>query len=206
MHIASRLTRSLEEDRAARAFLGDRHPLVRAVYRTSVAVERSCVVCGMACASAAAHLEGVHGALAYLVASVVVQGALACDLALLASRRGDCARELIIQGRADLPLDAVQREPARRAALADQLEAIRQAAQRPVPRPPAARPMFKLRVVAAVDPELAVVARRLWSEPQGVRGIAMAQRLLTDGGSPLYGASTGALREELRRLIFMLGG
>ena len=212
MHIASRLTRSLEEDRAARAFLGDRHPLVRAVYRTSVAVERSCVVCGMACASAAAHLEGVHGALAYLVASVVVQGALACDLALLASRRGDCARELIIQGRADLPLDAVQRErgrlldPGRRAALADQLEAIRQAAQGPVPRPPAARPMFKLRVVAAVDPELAVVARRLRSEPQGVRGIAMAQRLLTDGGSPLYGASTGALREELRRLIFMLGG
>jgi hypothetical protein len=212
MHIASRLTRSLHEDRAARALLDDRHPLVRAVYRTSVALERSCVVCGMACASAAGHLEGVHGALAYLVASVVVQGALACDLALLASRRVHCARDLIIHGRTDLPLHTVQRErgrlldPARRAVFADQLDAIRQAAQRPVPRLRAARPMFNLRVVTAVDPELAVVARRLRSETPGVRGIAMAQRLLSDGCSPLYGASTGALREELRRIIFMLGG
>jgi hypothetical protein len=175
-----------------------------------VAVERSCVVCGIACVSAVAHLEGAHGALAYLLAAVAVQAALACDLALLAGRRSLCARDLIVEGRADLPLPVVQRErtrlldPARRAALADALEQIRRTAVRLVPGPPDARPLFHPRVVAAVDPQLAVVARVLRTEGAGVRGIAMVQRLLTDGASPLYGESPGALCEELRRIMFRL--
>ena len=212
MHITSRLTASPQADRSARAVLGDDHPLARAVHRTSVAVERSCVVCLTAGISAGARLEGVHGALAFLVASTVVLAGLGCDLVLLAQRRRICARELIIEGRADLPLAAVRRErqrlldPAHRDALAEQLGAIRREARRPVARPPAARPMFSLRVVAAVDPELNAVARRLRTEPTGIRGAAMAERLLTDGCSPLYGSSPQALREELRRISFMLGG
>jgi hypothetical protein len=211
MHIASRLTTSIQADRSARALLGDRHPLARAVHRTSVALERSCVVGGMACVSAAALLEGVHAALAYLLASAFVLSVLACDLALLVGTRAACAREVIIEGRADVPLAVVRRardrllDPAVRTALAQHLEAVRDDARRAGGPPPMAHQVFSRRVIAEADAELTAAAERLRADTAGVRGIAMAQRLVTDGCSPLYGTSAGALREELHRIIFMLG-
>jgi hypothetical protein len=63
-----------------------------------------------------------------------------------------------------------------------------------------ARPLYKLRVVAAVDADLAVVIRLLRSEQASVRGVALAERLVTDGVSPLYGNQISALREELSRV------
>lgn len=211
MHIASHLTTSIQAARSARALLGDRHPLAHAMHRTSVAVERSCVVGGLACVSTAALLEGVHEALAYLLSSALVLAVLACDLALLVGTRGACAREVIIEGRADVPLAVVRRErdrlldSAHRSALAEHLEAIRGEARCPCGRLPQAHPVFRRRVIAEVEPELAAVAQRLRAEPAGVRGIAMAQRLVSDGCSPLYGASAGELRQELHRIIFRLG-
>jgi hypothetical protein len=210
MHIASHLTASFQADRSARALLGDDHPLARAVHRTSVAIERSWVVGGTACVSAAALLEGAHWALANLLASAVVLAVLACELALLAGHRTACARQVIIDDGADVAVAVVQRErdrlldPGHRAVLARHVEAMREEGQRPGGRLPMAHPVFSRRVIAAVDPELAAVARRLRAEAVGVRGIAMAERLLTDGCSPLYGTSAGELREELRRTMFML--
>jgi hypothetical protein len=211
MHITSRLTSSLQADRSARALLGEHHPLARATHRTSVTVERCCVVGGTACVSAAALLEGAHGALSYLIASAVVLAVLACYLALLASHRAACAREVIIEGLVDVPLAVVQRERdrlldrAHRAELANHVEAMREEGQRPGGRLPMAHPVFSRRVIAAVDPELEALARRLRPESANVRGIAMAERLLTDGCSPLYGTSVGELREELHRIMFSLG-
>lgn len=211
MHIASRATHPLQSDRRARVLLGSDHPLVRVLHRTVVAVERSYVVSGLLAGSAVVWLEGVHGALAFLLASAVVQIALACDVAALVSRRRECARDLIIEGRGDLPLEAVQREcrrledPAYREDLAHGLDIIRDAAAHPVSWPPAARPLFRVDVVAAVDRELAEVAVRLRGERAGVRGVAMLERLVTDGTSPLYGDRTRPLREELHRISFLLG-
>jgi hypothetical protein len=211
MHLASRLTSAAQEDRSARTLLGPGHPLVRVVHRMGVALERSCVVCGLACASGVALVEGVHAALALLLACAVVGLALGSELALLAPRRSDCALDIIVQGRADLPLKAVQHERGRlvervrTGALADDYEAIRATALRSVPRPSTYRPVFHVRVVAAVEPELAAVAQRLQAAAPSLRGVAMAQRLITDGCSPLYGADVRSLREELRRIVFMLG-
>jgi hypothetical protein len=211
MHMTSRVTTSLQADRSARALLGEHHPLARAMHRTSVAVERSCVVCGTACVSVGALLEGAHGALAYLLASAVVLAVLSCELAFLASRRTACAREVIIEGLVDVPLAVVQRERDRLvdrahwAELANHVEAMREEGRRPGGRLPMGHPVFSRRVIAAVDPELEVLARRLRTESVSVRGIAMAERLLTDGCSPLYGTSVGELREELHRIMFSLG-
>jgi hypothetical protein len=211
MHIASRVTHPLQSDRRARVLLGGDHPLVHALHRTSFAHERSYVVSALLAGSAVAWLEGVHGALGVLLASAVVQIALACDVAVLVRRRRECARDLIIEGRGELPLEAVQRErrrledPAHRADLAHGLEAIREIAAHPASWPPAARPLFRVGVVAAVDRELAEVAVRLREERVGVRGVAMLERLITDGTSPLYGDRTRPLCEELHRISFLLG-
>ena len=69
---------------------------------------------------------------------------------------------------------------------------------------PGALPMVRPGVAAAVLAELAAVAALLRSERPGLRGVALAERLLTDGASPLYGQDIGALREQLRRASFLL--
>jgi hypothetical protein len=61
-------------------------------------------------------------------------------------------------------------------------------------------------VVAAVTGELGEIARLLRSGEAAVRGVAMLERLLTDGASALYGEDVRTLREELHRIRFILGG
>jgi hypothetical protein len=127
-------------------------------------------------------------------------------------RRHTCVRELIVEGHADLPLVAVQREraslldPAHREDLARWLDAIRHECAHPAPPLPWTCPLFRTEVVAGVGGELADISRLLRGGGTGARGIAMLEALLTDGGSPLYGADVGALREELHRIRFILGG
>ena len=64
-------------------------------------------------------------------------------------------------------------------------------------------PLYCARVVRAVSPELADVAR-LVREGGGLRGLAGAQLLVTDGLSPLYGHVELTLRQELGRIRFLL--
>jgi hypothetical protein len=42
--------------------------------------------------------------------------------------------------------------------------------------------------------------------PVSVAAVARVRRLLTDGGSPLYGTDGFALREELHQICFLLRG
>ena len=175
-------------------------------------MERSFVLTGLMCVTAVAWPEGVHGALAVLVAAALVQGAIACELALLVQRRRGSARGLIIDGRGDLPFEPVQRERRRLQErsccenLARSLDEVRDIAAHPVSWPPAARPLFSVRVVAGVENELARIAARLRAGPVGVRGVAMLERLLTQGTSAFYGSDIHALREELRRILFLIDG
>jgi hypothetical protein len=212
MHIASRFTRTLQADRSARWLLGSDHELVRALRRSGLTVERSLVVTGLMCMSATAWLEGLAGALAVLVAAAAVQVALGCELALTVQRCRECARDLVIDGRGDLPIEAVQREWRRleggacREGLAAWVDAVRDVAAHPAWWPGAVRPLFRPSVVAAVDSDLAELAARLRRESVGVRGVAMLERLLTQGTSPLYGNDVRGLREELRRTRFFISG
>ena len=66
-------------------------------------------------------------------------------------------------------------------------------------------PLLSARMIVAARPELIQVAERLREDAPGVRGVALVERLLSEGRSPLRGGSAGELRRELRRIQFMLG-
>ena len=67
-----------------------------------------------------------------------------------------------------------------------------------------ARPLFSIRVIASVAPELRGVIGLLQTEKVRARGVALTERLLTHGDSPLYGREAGVLRAELRRILSAL--
>jgi hypothetical protein len=59
-------------------------------------------------------------------------------------------------------------------------------------------------VIAAASADLIDIAGLLRGSPSSARGVAAAHRLVTNGGSPLYGGDARALRSELRRIRFLL--
>jgi hypothetical protein len=206
----SLLGQAAHRDRAARELLGDEHPLVHVLQRTAAAVRQSLMVGVIALGAGTALFEGVHAALAVVASAAAVEVGLALQFACLRFRARERACDLIIQGRADLPLDAVRRERARLLDrghcddLADWVDRTCTVAERSLRshQPP---PFFSGRVIVAVHAELAEIAERLREDAPGVRGVALVERLLSEGGSPLHGGSVAALREELRRIRFMLG-
>jgi hypothetical protein len=147
----------------------------------------------------------------YLVlASAVVQATIAGAIALLADRQRELVLDIIIEGRGHLPLAAVERarrrllEPGHRQGLAHWLDAVCREAEHPIQRPAFARPLYSTRLIAAVAPDLAEIARLLGDDDPGLRGVAKTQRLLRDGTSALYGQEVDVLRQELHRIRFLL--
>jgi hypothetical protein len=211
VHLTSPLSQSLDQVASARALLGAEHPLARVSERLGVLREQSLVVGAVLLASVVALVAGESAALWFVVAAAVVQAALACGSALLAQARRDHVLDVIGDGRGSLPLAAVQRErghlldPAHRAFLARWLDGMRQDAQRPIQRFPAARPLYSVRVIAAVAPELETIAGLLVGDHAGLRGVALTERLLRDGASSLYRQDVEPLRQELRRIRLHLG-
>jgi hypothetical protein len=61
------------------------------------------------------------------------------------------------------------------------------------------------KVIRPLADELRAVVALLRQGSASARGVALAERLLTDGGSALYGHDLVALREELGRLRYLLG-
>jgi hypothetical protein len=124
----------------------------------------------------------------------------------LRAARDRQALDLIAHGRGQLPVTAIARarrrllDPAERERLAETLEVIRAEVEHPV-RP--VRPLYRVPVVRAVSSELGEVAR-LVREDGGLRGLASAEQLVTDGCSPLYGDAELLLRQELGRIRFLL--
>jgi hypothetical protein len=209
MHRTSRLLHSLHEDASADAVLGPDHPLVRVRQRLRARVEQSLVVAAMLSASIVALLDGVSAALPFVAAAAIVEAVLATGAAMLCSSRREHVLDLIIQGRGEVPIRAVVRQrrrllgPGHRLRLARWLDAMRRDAERPI-RDPRAGPIFSVRVIAAVAPDLTMVARSLRGTDAGLRGITATERLLTDGTSVLYRNDEELLREELRRIRYLL--
>jgi hypothetical protein len=63
-----------------------------------------------------------------------------------------------------------------------------------------ARPVFNVRLVRQVAPELQEIAEFLRFVTGSARGVVLSERLLTSGASPLYGMEIDDLRSELRRI------
>jgi hypothetical protein len=206
----SLLAHTAQADQSAREFLGDDHPLVRVLRRTSAAMRHLLSVAVILVFAAVAWFDGAHAALAVMAAAAVVEVALALQLASL-RWLAERACDLIIQGRADLPLDDVRRQRRRlldRAHcddLADWVDRTCTVAERSLRSPHQPATFFNARVILAARPELADISARLRKDAPGVRGVALLERLLSEGGSPLHGRSVSALRQELHRIRFTLG-
>jgi len=209
VHRISRPLHSPDNNPSADALLGADHPLARVLERRRALLEQSLVVAAVLSASIVAFADGLPVALAFVVAAAIVQSALVCSVAMLSCSKRAHVLDLIVEGRGDLPLHDVARE--RRCLLdrrhqhqlAGWLDGIRREAEEPV-RAGRARPIFSVRVIVAVAPDLATLAAQLRSGDANLRGVAAAERLLIDGTSSLYGQDESLLSEELHRIRYLL--
>jgi hypothetical protein len=158
-------------------------------------------------AGAIAVALGARWGPALLAAAGAVELVLACMIAFASGRLREAARESIIAGRDERQLAAVAREhrrllqPRLRASLARALEEQVRLAERwhSLLRP--YRPVFDPRLVRATSRDLLTVAQLLRSRPASTVAVALVERLLTAGGSPLYGDDLPALQAELARIL-----
>ena len=74
----------------------------------------------------------------------------------------------------------------------------------PGPRAPTVRPLFDVRVIRSVAPELRPIAALLRDDHPPLQGVAAVERLLTSPFTSLYGAEVEPLRVELRRARYLL--
>jgi hypothetical protein len=188
--------------------LGSAHPLTRVSRATTAVARQACVATLLLAAALAATADGVAWAPAADAGAALTLAALgALAIALRARARWE-ARELIARGDEHLPLPPVERERRRllsertRRSVAASLERIVDLAAEPLPR--FAPPLFDVRVVRAVAGDLRRTAEVLRSGTASARGVALAERLVTWGGSELHGHELGPLREELRRVRYLL--
>jgi hypothetical protein len=210
MHLAPDLSRSLHEDPPPSEFLGFDHPLVRTLAKISALRTRALVVAGLMASGSLALVDGVSASLALVIASAVVLCAMACRAVVLTWRMRDHALDVIIDGGGDLPIEAVRRRQARlvgrrrRNRLAASFDDMRREAARPIGRFTRTRPIFNRTIVAVMGADLAAVAVSLREDNACARGVAMAERLLVDGGSCLYRDDMDTLRVEIRRVRYHL--
>jgi hypothetical protein len=208
-HDAAKVQQGLGRDTVqdAAALLGEQHPLARALDLLDVASRQSLVVAGVIVMSAVGIASHVRYAVSVLVGAAVVEFALGAVLALLVEQTRERARDLIIQGREDLPLQAVASERERllnphvRRGLARALERVLRAAEDYERLTISSRPPPGTRCLRAVAPELREIAAGLRAEEVGVRAVARVARLLTGGyASPVYTGRLGEVRLELERI------
>jgi hypothetical protein len=147
-----------------------------------------------------------------LAAAVVLVGTGALA-ALRVQARRDRVLDLVLAGRESLSLTVVERQRRRlassrtRRSLARTLEAmIEETLHRPWPVPLSSRPLLHPPLIAAAQDELRAVAKLLRSGGASVRGVALCERLVTGGDSPLYGREPEPLRSELCRARVLLDG
>jgi hypothetical protein len=191
--------------------LGSEHPYARANAALAVFRRQSGAVGLLLLGSVAALIFGVGQALSLVLCASLVLLALAALAGEQWDRRRFAARQLVLDGRENLPLAPVQRERRRlleartRQSVAQSFERVLQhVTRRPAPVPPSVRPLFDVGTVASVTDDLREIVRLLHTGVAQARGVALAERLLTEGVSPLYGYDAVALRDELRRVRYLL--
>ena len=72
--------------------------------------------------------------------------------------------------------------------------------------PLSSRPPLYAPLIAAAQDDLRELAGLLRSGSAAVRGIALCERLVTLGTSPLYGRDLAPLQTELHRARFLMAG
>jgi hypothetical protein len=198
--------------RSARAVLGPDHPFARATEALVSVVRQGLAVAAVLVGSLIGLTPGRVWA-ATLAASAIVLLGLTAIAAACRQRQRDRAIALILEGRDSVPVAPVQRQrrrlldPRTRRTLARNLAVMIDQAS-PRRGLPACRitPLFDRAVIRAVADDLRVVIRLLGSDQASVHGVALAEHLLTDAFSPLYGNQADPLRHELHRIGHLLTG
>ena len=193
----------------AEGLLGVSHPLAVLLHMWETAIEQVLGVAAVQAAGVGLMCGGAPFGLSLALAAAVVQIALGWRLALLGMVRRDLCLELIIEGRGGVPLAAVEHErrrldPRRRARLARLIEELVELADRWPTRPAQPRPLFDSRVVRQVAPQLRETACLVRAGDPPAPGVALVERLVTSGTSPLYGSEVEQLRQELGRARYLL--
>jgi len=196
----------------AEASLGGGHPLVVLAHAQQRTIAQLLSVASMLVAGAVLMWGGAQFGLSAVAAAALVEIGLGCRLGVIMAGRREAALALIVDGRGGLPVAAVQRQRGRlvdarrRAVLARSLEQIAALGDRGGTRTGGPRPIFDVRVVRALAPQLRETARLLRSDRARVRGVALVEWLVTCGAaSPLYGSQVEPLRQELARARYLLG-
>ena len=145
-----------------------------------------------------------------LGAAIATLTGLALVAIVLAAARHDLAAKLIVEGHGRLPVTAIHdeckrlMEPEHRRMLARSLESIADAAREHPAWLRSGTLPCSPRALREAEPHLTAVCQLLLLDRPGLRGVALAQRLLVDGGSPLRGNDPQRLCEELRRISVLL--
>jgi hypothetical protein len=196
--------------RCAEALLGAGHPLVAVLHACGETMEGIAAVAAVQLGALALWWVDASYGRALTFGAGVVQVALGLRWTSLRVQRRELCLELVIAGREHLPLAAVARErrrlgsPRRQAQLAVCLENLADSATRKPCRGERQRPIYSRRVLTATEPQLRGVVARLRAGGAELRGVALLDRLVTSGASPLYGERVGPLREELARGSYLL--
>jgi hypothetical protein len=202
--------RAAQDVDAGALILGADHPLVDVLRAMRTALDQALAIGATQAAGVGLLLTGHPWGLELFVAGSAVQVALALRLLVLTETRHDVCRDLIIDGGSARGLEVLDREwrrltsPRHRERLAESLERLAATAARPLPRVPGSRPYFNVRVVRPVEADLREVGALLRCDEAAVPGVALAERLLTFPGSPLWAANANALAEELARIRYLL--
>jgi hypothetical protein len=203
--------RGLGEPQTAEALLGLGHPLVGLLYACQTTADEIVVVAAVQAAVVVLFWLSAPFALALAISTAVVQLSLAGRYGMLRMYRHELCRDLVIGGREKLPLAALGcelrrlRDPRRRAWLARAVEELADSADQRRREIGLGPPLCNRRVLAGVQPQLRDLARLLQAGGGGVRGVALLDRLITSGTSPLYGRRVEPLRDELGRIRYLLG-
>jgi hypothetical protein len=206
LRAASNLSHTLEEAAPAARLLGVEHPFVRALELRRVLARQSLTAASASALGAAGLAFGAGWALPLLVVAGAVQLVLAAGLALVVALARERARDLFAEGWEHLPLPPLARQRRRlldrryREGLARAFESVVAKAERWPRILRTARPLFNVRLVREVAPELLEIAELLRVVASSARAVALSERLLTSGASPLYGVEIDDLRSELSRI------
>jgi hypothetical protein len=209
MNPVSRVSHSLHRHSSARGVLGENHPLVWVLECRTALVHQSVVVAVVLVVGSAAVIDEVGVAQSVCFAAAGSLCLYASVLLVVSQVIRDRAVDVIADGHATLPLPCVRSARRRledrgyRQALALCVDGlVREAGRARTGAWPG--PLFSVAVVLSVREELIEIARLLRGAQAPVRPVAMTQRLLRDGASPLYQQDAGPLRDELRRIRFLL--
>lgn len=195
-----------EDEDASSAVLGRMHPLTRALSFTRTVATQLLVSTVTVPIGVLALAARVTDAPELLGAASLVTVALSLTLVIARGSVRERVIELLAAGSDRIPLAVVQRERSRLISRTER-ERLARSLERLLADVQSARSRLLPGVakLGYVFDETTEVVHTLRQDGVNVRGVALTHRLLSDGSeSPLYSGDLESLRQELRRIHFLL--